>query len=493
MSVSARKEFTGRHVLLTGVTGYVGQLLLAKLLALSPDIAQVYVVIRSKQSLSASQRFRDLARTSLAFELVEKSCHARGIDDHLGWIESKCTAVSGDVSKPEFGIQDMKALMETIDVFIHSAADVGFTNTFTDAVRSNLMGTVNALDFAKQCIKRPLFCYVSTAYVSAHQRFDTYVHEAVPVAIPFPAKVLVDAMRDSDARRIEACAEMMVEMKWPNTYVMSKACAENYVLDHHGELPLEIIRPSMIASAWKDISQPGWNKSPQSGATLCTYAIGLGALTIAPIHEHVKNHLDLVPSDYVCNVILAALSTRLYEEKKKSATTDSSATSRIHYAVLGKHRIAANIFFPRTVAYFRKHPMPARIRNPRVKLYSGKTFDRSVALRYTAPIKVLKALESVLVGPLAKPSQLLVGAMEMISKLFRVSRWVVEAEFNFNDQGVAKIFNSLVPDEREILWDNLGLLNKEEYIDEFCAGVVKLMAEEERAKAKTKMQIKSNL
>jgi nucleoside-diphosphate-sugar epimerase len=48
-SLSIARELSGRSVLLTGATGYVGRLVLEQLLRCCPDIAAVYVLVRPGQ------------------------------------------------------------------------------------------------------------------------------------------------------------------------------------------------------------------------------------------------------------------------------------------------------------------------------------------------------------------------------------------------------------------------------------------------------------
>ena len=54
-------EFYARkNIFLTGATGFVGKVLLEKLLRCCPDIGAIYCLIRSKRNQKAPERLRNL-------------------------------------------------------------------------------------------------------------------------------------------------------------------------------------------------------------------------------------------------------------------------------------------------------------------------------------------------------------------------------------------------------------------------------------------------
>ena len=52
--------FAHKSVLVTGATGFMGKVLLEKLLRVCVDLKQIFVLIRPFKSLSAQQRFDEL-------------------------------------------------------------------------------------------------------------------------------------------------------------------------------------------------------------------------------------------------------------------------------------------------------------------------------------------------------------------------------------------------------------------------------------------------
>ena len=96
--------------------------------------------------------------------------------------------------------------------------------------------------------------------------------------------------------------EKMLIGQFPNTYTFTKNLAEKSVQNQRGNLPVTIVRPSIIISAY---SEPvsGW---------IDTLAAG-GALALATEYGFIKafnmirdTPVDFVPVDCVSNIILAA-------------------------------------------------------------------------------------------------------------------------------------------------------------------------------------------
>jgi fatty acyl-CoA reductase len=58
--------FRGRSVLVTGATGFMGKVLVEKLLRSCPDIATVYLLMRPKRGNDISMRLDELLNTTVS-------------------------------------------------------------------------------------------------------------------------------------------------------------------------------------------------------------------------------------------------------------------------------------------------------------------------------------------------------------------------------------------------------------------------------------------
>lgn len=53
-----RKFYAGKNILLTGCTGFLGTLILEKLLRVCTEISKLYIIVRPKRGLPAGERIK---------------------------------------------------------------------------------------------------------------------------------------------------------------------------------------------------------------------------------------------------------------------------------------------------------------------------------------------------------------------------------------------------------------------------------------------------
>jgi len=88
----------------------------------------------------------------------------------------------------------------------------------------------------------------------------------------------------------------------PNTYTFSKMITEHIVLEEKENVPLCIVRPSIIGGSYK-YPVPGWVDS-YIGAAGLVAAVSLGVLH--SMYGSGSNIVDFIPVDYVANTILVS-------------------------------------------------------------------------------------------------------------------------------------------------------------------------------------------
>ena len=82
----------------------------------------------------------------------------------------------------------------------------------------------------------------------------------------------------------------------------SQAIAEDLVMTECEDLPVSIVRPSIVVSSWKE-PVPGWVDN-LNGPTGLFLIAGIGVMRTAVIHEDLL--VDGVPVDTCANLIIAA-------------------------------------------------------------------------------------------------------------------------------------------------------------------------------------------
>ena len=153
--LSVRDAFAGRTVLLTGVTGFVGSLVLEQLLRTCPEITKIYVVVRQKHGISGQDRFHKMLRTNPLFRLLRGTLllpcfagsagHDASNDDGnlelIGCNNPHIEAIAGNITLPDYGIAqaDLLRLQQQTEIVIHAAASISFDDHIHDAITHNYM------------------------------------------------------------------------------------------------------------------------------------------------------------------------------------------------------------------------------------------------------------------------------------------------------------------------------------------------------------------
>ncbi len=366
--LSVRQALRGKHVMLIGVTGFIGKVWLANVLTDLPDIGRIYLLIRRQKSNSALRRFEKIVEESPVFDpLYEKY----GPD--LGrYLSERVEVVDGDVSKEGLGLDSAtsEALRRDLDLVINSSGLTDFNPDLRDALATNVDAAVNVLNFARRCDHAGLL-HLSTCYVAGAK--DGRVTEKLrpnytPAGVPdFDAErewhalqafitrtearaegpevtselqaqamgkekaakglsgtALENQIRKNRVRWLktfltDAGTKRAQELGWPNTYTLTKSLAESIVTKHGAGLPIAVVRPAIVETS---VGKPflGWNEGINTSASL-SYLLGT---TFRQLPSNERKKLDVIPVDSVCQgitLIAAAVIERRHDPVYQLATS----------------------------------------------------------------------------------------------------------------------------------------------------------------------------
>jgi thioester reductase-like protein/1-acyl-sn-glycerol-3-phosphate acyltransferase len=293
------------HVLLTGVTGFVGKVVLWQLLTRREElgIAKVSVLVRSKSGSSRGGKGKDAAAKkkpagqSPAERFANKVANSeifRSLPD--GW-RDLVQVVNADLEQADLGMapSDRQSLQTSVTHILHCAASVEFDLPIASALGANVEAALHVLELARSCTKLVGMVSVSTAYVSAWRTgpiTETLGH------LPRPADELRQAILDGSRSE----ADLLAESGHPNTYTYTKCVAEHLLSARRGNVPLIIVRPSIISAAYAT-PHPGWIDSTAAFAG-CLIFTGLGLIKAWEANPNVR--LDVVPVDVVAERVISA-------------------------------------------------------------------------------------------------------------------------------------------------------------------------------------------
>jgi alcohol-forming fatty acyl-CoA reductase len=278
------------HVLLTGVTGFVGKVVLYDLLRRSEElgIARFSVLVRPKASRHGStQAPADRFDSGVARAEIFRQLPA-------GW-DKRVRVVSANLEQPDLGLSevDRAELEASVTHVIHCAASVEFDLPIKSALLANVEAALHMLELARRCRRLSAMVSVSTAYVSVWR--DGPITETL-AHLPRRAEDVRQAILNGTADE----AVLLAESGHPNTYTYTKCVAEHLLSQRRGNVPLSIVRPSIISAAWAD-PKPGWIDSNAAFAGCLLYT-GLGLVKVWEANPNVR--LDVVPVDSVSRCIV---------------------------------------------------------------------------------------------------------------------------------------------------------------------------------------------
>ena len=72
--IGIKQFYAGKDVLVTGATGFMGKVLVEKLLRSIPDIGDVYILVREKRGKTSKERLDNLLSSKVSSGLIVVGC-----------------------------------------------------------------------------------------------------------------------------------------------------------------------------------------------------------------------------------------------------------------------------------------------------------------------------------------------------------------------------------------------------------------------------------
>ena len=488
-TLSVRAALSGKHVMLIGVTGFIGKVWLVNTLMDVPDTGRIYLLIRRQKSNPALKRFEKMVEESPVFDpLYEK--YGNGL---ARFIRQKVEVVEGDVTVPGLGLTPdiAQRLRRDLDVIVNSSGLTDFNPDLRDALATNVDAAVNVVEFVRESSHCGLVhlstCYVAGArdgrvseklrvnytpagvegfdaekeWQSLHALVDDAEARSESPEVTaelqkqaqgkeHAAKDLQGAALDNQIRKnrirwlknylTEAGIKRALELGWPNTYTLTKSLAESLIGKRGAGLPVAIVRPAIVETS---VKKPflGWNEGINTSASL-SYLLGTSFRQL-PSNE--RKRLDIIPVDSVCQgmtLIAAAVITRRNETVYQLATSvtnpcDMGRSIELTSLAHRKHYRAQEGL--ESWLRLRMDAIPvSKTRYNRMSAPAQRAIVKSIQ-RIMAPLPLKKT-------PLAKAER----SLERVEKLIELFEpFILQNEHDFVADNVEKLSHALVAEERE--------------------------------------------
>lgn len=228
-----RDFYANKQIFITGGTGYLGKVVIEKLLRSCPEVQRIFVLIRPKKGHSSEERLKLFAKDEV-FDLIRKN-NPEALE--------KIHSVAGDVRDPGLGISDADfERIRQCSIVIHSAATVRFDELLTNSILMNTRGTRETLMLAKRLDHVEIFNHVSTTFCNVD--YPESEEKLYPVHEHWSNAIKLAENLDMDEWQ---ALEKVYTEGHPNSYTFSKRLSEHLVNDLRQEcnFPVVILRPSV--------------------------------------------------------------------------------------------------------------------------------------------------------------------------------------------------------------------------------------------------------
>ncbi|XP_071441238.1 fatty acyl-CoA reductase 1-like [Hetaerina americana] len=316
---SIPQVFQGQNILITGATGFVGMVLLEKLLRCCPGVGRIYLIVRSKRGVCLRQRMKDLLersffnrcrseRGSITWCCGSAEVAAMG-DSAKGPL---VVGIAGDIAEKGLGLEENDRLHLELHVTIvyHSAATVRFNEPLRQALYLNTRGTREMLELASRMPLLKEFIHVSTAYAHVSNHHTTIGERFF--SVPIEPEYVIKAAEELKDEEYDEIVNRLAGI-YHNTYLCTKALTERMIEKDYSQLPISVYRPGIVIACHASPA-PGWTTGLQ-GIGIVISGCAYGFLKRVYCDRRVKP--ELAPVDHVVNAMLTIVWAKTIDRSNK--------------------------------------------------------------------------------------------------------------------------------------------------------------------------------
>ncbi|CAL5007224.1 unnamed protein product [Urochloa decumbens] len=399
--------FRGKSILVTGSTGFLGKVLVEKILRVQPDVKKIFLLIRAVDFESAKKRLWTEVTGKEIFHFLKQK-HGKGFED---FIQEKVCPLEGDMMFEDLGLGNarLSEISNEIDVIVNGAASTNFYERYDVAFDVNVLGAKHICEFAKKCTKLKMLLHVSTAgeqegmILEKPFRMGETLKEGANLDIKSELTLIKESKSKARANNCSERAEKKATKElglerargfgWPNTYVFTKAMGEMMLLDLQDYLPVVVVRPSIVTSILND-PLPGWIEGIR---TIDSVIIGYAKQALPFFLADLNLIMDVIPADMVVNAMMVAMAVHSEERAQKIYHVTSSARNPAPYSILSQ---SGHRYFLDNPPCMGKNGEPIRLR--RMHFFSSvPLLNVYMVIKYKIPLKILRLMNIAFCGMLS--------------------------------------------------------------------------------------------
>jgi len=487
-AIRLAERLGGTTVLLTGVTGFVGEALLHRMLSQLPQTS-IAVLVRRRDSATAADRVKALLDKSIFADVVKSAGGADAL------IDSRLRIVEGDLA-------DVPTLPTDVSAVVHCAGDVSFDPPVDQAFTTNIVGTRHLLARVAEVGPQVHYVHISTAYVAGRRR-GLVAEASVEHAVDLEAELAwglaqrdeienrsrtaahlarlrdaaekehgragqITAASATEERRrewvraelVRAGTERARSLGWTDCYTFTKALGERVVETYAASAPVSIVRPSIIESAL-ETPYPGWIEGFKMAEPLIL-AYGRGELPEFPAAPDLV--VDIVPVDHVVAAIMAVL----------GEVPDAGSPRWYHVSSGARNALSFRHLYAIVRDHFDHHPFDmgerGAVRLPEWRFPGAQHVERllvtSERAHKVADYLVTHAPRHDHTRELARKLETQRRRLEFLRRYLDLYWEYAQAELTFSDVETMGLAARLHPDDRAAFGFDTSVIDWDHYLGE---------------------------
>ncbi|XP_020290772.1 putative fatty acyl-CoA reductase CG5065 isoform X2 [Pseudomyrmex gracilis] len=279
--------YKDKIIFITGASGFMGKVLMEKLLYSCSDLSKIYILMRDKKGRSWENRFKDMFNIPLFRRLHEQKPQ----------IFKKVIPLNGDILSDNLGLTTVQreCLIQEVNVVFHLAASLRMEAKMKDSIKMNTMSTHTVLKLAKQMKHLQVFVHLSTAYCHVDQdELGEHIYDS-----PHDPHDIMRLVEWLDEEAIDFITPKLLGSH-PNCYTYSKQLTETLVANEYPNLPCIIARPSIVCPILLE-PVPGWVDTLNGIGGII---VGVGKGVIRSIHCTPTYYAEIIPVDIAINWLI---------------------------------------------------------------------------------------------------------------------------------------------------------------------------------------------
>lgn len=209
-----------------------------KYIFFSIKVKEVILLLRPKKGKTINERITEIFSGVVFHKLKSKNQS----------FMKRIKIIEGDFQFAGLGISEefRDYIIKNAQIVLHAAADVKFDRSLKKAVEVNVRGTRDLLSMLEQAKKIEAIVYVSTVFSNCVN--DTIEEKFYPPPTDSDKMIeFVENMDENFEKHINKGTRDLIH-PWPNTYVYTKALAEDIVRRYSLTLPIAVVRPSIVSN-----------------------------------------------------------------------------------------------------------------------------------------------------------------------------------------------------------------------------------------------------